>query len=137
RRLATLKIFRFRTLCESLYRSSSMAILILFLCWKLKTTLDSTAVTIYVEDGDTQSVWTMTDAGLLRVIPPARVRAALAAAAFQEWPYHPHSQPSPWLTPDGGGYLYVWKEKQWIWNLCWHGFVSAWTTASTPPQKRS
>ena len=59
----------------------------------------------YIVYGDTQSVWTMTDAGLLRVIPPARVRAALAAAAFREWQYHRHSQPSPRSQPDGGGYF--------------------------------
>nr|DAH34854.1 MAG TPA: hypothetical protein [Caudoviricetes sp.] len=47
----------------------------------------------------------MTDAGLLRVIPPARVRAALAAAAFREWQYHQHSQPLPRSQPDGGGYF--------------------------------
>ena len=50
--------------------------------------LDNSASMIYVEDGDTQSVWTMTDAGLLRVKPPARVRAEIASATFREWYYH-------------------------------------------------
>lgn len=87
-----------------------MAILILFLCWKLKTTLDSTAVTIYVEDGDTQSVWTMTDAGFATGDTARTSASRISSGGVSGMAISPAQSALATVTTRWWG-LFCWKEK--------------------------